>query len=119
LQPEDGGEATRAIEDLVSTAEGLVMVWGLEPPAFSIGWMAPLADWDSGFTVIFQDSPDPEEVDWDCEGLPAGIGATHLACLLEEHPEIGKGLDIAREHLVADLDDHGEWVVGDVSRLEG
>ena len=42
----------------------------------------------------------------------------HLACLLEEHPEIGRGLDIAREHLVADLDDDGDWIVGDVSRLE-
>ena len=30
----------------------------------------------------------------------------------------GRGLDIAREYGVADLED-GEWVVGDVSRLEG
>jgi hypothetical protein len=33
-------------------------------------------------------------------------------------PRAGCGLDIAREHLVADLDDRGEWVVGDVNRLE-
>jgi hypothetical protein len=28
-------------------------------------------------------------------------------------PEDGRGLDIAREHRVADLDDNGDWVVGD------
>ena len=39
------------------------MVWGAEPPAFSIGWMEPLGSWDSGFTVIFDDAPDPEEVE--------------------------------------------------------
>ena len=30
----------------------------------------------------------------------------------------GRGLDIALEHGVADLDDSGEWVVGDLSRLD-
>jgi hypothetical protein len=29
-----------------------------------------------------------------------------------------RGLDIAREHLVADLDGAGVWQVGDKSRLE-
>jgi hypothetical protein len=42
----------------------------------------------------------------------------HLACLLEDYPEIGRGLEIARAHRVADLDDDGEWIVGDVNRLE-
>jgi hypothetical protein len=31
---------------------------------------------------------------------------------------IGRGLDIAREYGVADLDESGEWVVGDLGRLE-
>jgi hypothetical protein len=31
--------------------------------------------------------------------------------------EISGGLDIAREYGVADLDESGEWVVGDLSRL--
>ena len=39
-------------------------------------------------------------------------------CLIEEHPEIGRGLDIAHEYGVADLDDDGEWQVGDLSRPE-
>jgi len=34
------------------------------------------------------------------------------------HPEIGRGLDIAREYGVANLDEDCEWVVGDLSRLE-
>jgi len=42
-----------------------------------------------------------------------------LDCLLDELPSIvGRGLDIAREHGVADIGDNGEWVVGDISRLE-
>ncbi len=41
-----------------------------------------------------------------------------MACLLDDHPELGRGLDIAREYGVADLDELGEWIVGDVSRLE-
>jgi hypothetical protein len=40
-----------------------------------------------------------------------------MHCLLDEHPEIGRGLDIAREHGVADLDEAGERVIGDLSRL--
>jgi hypothetical protein len=40
-------------------------------------------------------------------------------CMIERHPEIGRGLDIAREHLVADLDDEGVWHVGDKNRARG
>lgn len=95
------------------------MVWGFERPAFSIGWMEPLAEWDSGFTVLFDDAPEPEEVsEYENPCDHPGIRTMHLACLLEDHPEIGRGLDIAREHLVADLDENGEWVVGDISRLQ-
>lgn len=39
--------------------------------------------------------------------------------LLDEHPEVGRGLDIARKFRIADLDEAGEWAVGDLSRLEG
>jgi hypothetical protein len=65
-------------------------------------------------TVLFDDVPDPEEV----EGVehPA-ISFVCLNCLIEDHPGIGRGLDVAREYGVADLDENGEWVVGDLSRL--
>jgi hypothetical protein len=103
----------------VSVRDGLVMVWGEEPPAFSIGWMEPLGSWDSGFTVICEDAPEPEEVgEYANPADHPGIRTVHLACLLEDHPEIGRGLDIAREHRVADLGENGEWAIGDVSRLE-
>ena len=83
---------------------GAAMVWGSEPPAFSIGWRSR---WGVGFRlhVLFDDAPDPDDVEpyetrrrrpgsADPPGLPP-----------RGHPEIGRGLDIAREHLVADLDD--------------
>lgn len=40
-----------------------------------------------------------------------------LHCLIQDHPEIARGLDIACEYGVADLGEHGEWLVGDLSRL--
>ncbi|HEY7693767.1 MAG TPA: hypothetical protein VH816_15630 [Gaiellaceae bacterium] len=93
------------------------MCWGGSKLIFSIGWTEPLADWDSGFTVLFDDAPDPDELGPDPTKHP-GIRLVHLGCLLEDHPEIGVGLDIARKHRVVDLDDAGRWVAGDVSRPE-
>ena len=98
-------------------AKSWAWVWGSEPPAFSIGYederMAPT---DSGFTVLFSDAPDPEELDE--QGQHPDVALVCLHCLIDDNPEIGRGLDIAREQRVADLDDNGEWVPGDQSRLE-
>jgi hypothetical protein len=97
----------------------LAMVWGSRPPAFSIGYDEPMGKADSGFTVIFDDAPSPENVAKYANPTKVpGIRWMCLGCLLEEHPEVGRGLDIARQHRVADLDDNGEWVIGDLSRLE-
>jgi hypothetical protein len=57
----------------------------------------------------------PEDID-DPNEHP-GITLVCLRCLVDDHPELGRGLDIAREHGVADLGENGEWVVGDLSRL--
>lgn len=38
-------------------------VLGSEPPAFSIGYADPMGEWDSGFTVLFDDAPDPEQLE--------------------------------------------------------
>lgn len=94
----------------------VAFVWGEEPPAFSIGWERPLGPRDSGFTVLFDDAPDPEDVPVSGDRLPPGITLVCLHCLVEDHPEVGRGLEIAREYGVADLDDDGKWVMGDVSR---
>jgi hypothetical protein len=97
--------------------KSLAMVWGSAAPARSIGYererMTPS---DSGFTVLFDDAPDPEEAEQGFRGLD--ISLVCLQCLEEDHPEIGRGLDIAFEYGVADLSEDGEWVVGDLSRLE-
>ena len=65
--------------------------------------------------MLFDDAPDPDDV---AGPEHPGITLVRLSCLLDDHPEIGRGLDIAREYGVADLDENGEWVVGDLSRLE-
>ena len=92
----------------------MALVWGEVPPAFSIGHDTPLGSWDSGFTVLFDDAPEPDEVD-DVNDHP-GISLVCLRCLLDDHPKIGRGLDLAREHGAAELDLDGEWVAGTVRR---
>lgn len=96
----------------------VAMVWGSEPPAFSIGYETPRGPLDSGFSVLFSDAPDPKDFDEAADELPEGITLVCLHCLIEDHPELGRGLDLAREYGLADLDENGEWVVGDLSRLE-
>jgi hypothetical protein len=97
----------------VTHTKAVAVVWGSEPPAFSIGWCEPMWPGDSGLTVLFGDAPDPDEVGPD----DPRITLVCVSCLIDDHPEPGWGLDIAPEHGVADLDDDGEWVVGDLSRL--
>jgi hypothetical protein len=82
-------------------------VLGSEEPAFSIGYEEPLGAWDSGYTIIFEDAPDPEELE-EIDG--EGSELVCLRCLIDDHPEIGRGLDLAREHGVANLDENGAWV---------
>jgi hypothetical protein len=92
-----------------------VWVWGSEPPAFSIGYEKPTGPGDSGYTVLFEDAPDPGDLDKDGRHPAVYLMCSH--CLLEEHSEVEPGLQIAREYGVADLADGGEWIVGDLSRL--
>ena len=75
----------------------------------------PLGPGDSGFTMLFDDSPVPEEVE--ARAIPR-IALVCLGSLSDDHPELAPGLDIAREYGVADLEGDGEWVVGDLSRLD-
>jgi hypothetical protein len=46
-----------------------------------------------------------------------GIQLVCLRCLIDDHPELARGLELARAFGVADLDDNGVWVVGDLARL--
>src|SRR3954447_12935753 len=97
------------------------MVWGSQPPIFSIGHEEPMGEIDSGFIVLYDDAPtgaELEETSYENPEDDPRVRWICLGCLLEEHPEIGRGLDIARKHRVADLNEDGEWVIGDLSRLE-
>ena len=91
------------------------VVWGTAPPA-SLD-RSREADVAGRLRVhgAVRRRPDPDEV----EGADdPRISLVCLRCLLDDHPEIGRGLDIARQYGVADLDENDEWVVGDLSRLE-
>jgi hypothetical protein len=55
---------------------------------------------DSGLTILFDDAPDPHDVEPD----DPRITLVHLSCLIDDHPELGRGLDIAREYGVG-----GSW----------
>jgi hypothetical protein len=50
----------------------------------------------------------PEELDED--GQHSAVHIVCFDCLVDDDPEIGPGLDVAREWGAADLDENGEWV---------
>ncbi len=98
--------------DAAVVTEGrMALVWGSQGEPHSIGFeREPAWAGDSGFSVLLADSDEvvgPEDLRLVC-----------LECLVSEYPKIDRGLYIAREYGVADLDDDGEWIVGDLSRLE-
>jgi hypothetical protein len=99
-------------------------VWGSEPPAVTVAYEEPMGDWDSGSSVLFDDAPTSEDLD----ALPRdthphdvqGLEVVCLHCLINDHPEIGRGMDIARaafsggdEAGVAGVGDDGEWGLAD------
>jgi hypothetical protein len=58
-------------------------------PIRAISWLEPEQPWDSGYAVWCSD---PDE-----------IGETrlvHLDCFLDDHPEVGRGMDLARRRSV-------------------
>jgi hypothetical protein len=38
-----------------------------------------------------------------------------LGCLLDQRPELGRGLDLAKRHRVAHRDEAGDWVGGEAA----
>ena len=87
-------------------------VLGSELPVISIGYERPSSPRDTGFTLIYSDAPYEDEV---ADLTDEELVFVCLHCLLEELPaDVGRGLDIAREHGAARLDDGGEWVPAQV-----
>jgi hypothetical protein len=74
-------------------AKTFALVWGSEPPAFSIGHDEPMGAADSGFSVLFDDAPAPDEVEGPDDPR---ISLVCLDCLIDDHPELGRGLDRPR-----------------------
>jgi hypothetical protein len=54
----------------------------------------------AGFTVVLEDTPGPDSE----PEVPVCVD-----CLLDAHPRLGRGLDIALEHRGAEWRD-GEWI---------
>lgn len=92
------------------------MVIGELPPVFGVIYVAEAAAraWDSGFTVIWDDAPHESEL----HRGPGGqyddprVSVVCLHCLIDDSPELGRGLDLARVHGQVDWDDEGGfWFV--------
>jgi hypothetical protein len=79
-------------------------VLGERWPAKTISYLEPIGEWDSGFMVVLDDVPAAEDLSGDELSVPVCLG-----CLVEEHPEVGRGLDLAREHGEIAWGDDG-WV---------
>jgi hypothetical protein len=65
-------------------------------PAKAISYLKPIADWDSGYAVFGGEPGDDTDTALVC-----------LHCLIEEHPELGRGLDLARQQGEAVHDERG------------
>jgi hypothetical protein len=69
-------------------AKKTAVVWGTEPPAYSVGWCEPMWPGDSGLTILLAGAPDPEDVEPD----DPRITLVCLDCLLDDHPELEHGI---------------------------
>lgn len=84
----------------------LAITLGRVPPIKAVNYdRDETIEWDSGFLVVFSDAPPSDEVD---EDAPSELLCLH--CLIDEHPEVGAALDLARVHGEVWLDGGGEWV---------
>ena len=83
----------------------LATIVGREPPIVAVHYDDEFTHpSDSGYLLLFSDGPkDPADVTAD------DFRVLCLHCLIEDHPEVGRGLDLARERGEANLVDD-EWV---------
>jgi hypothetical protein len=87
----------------------LVVAVGSESPVATVIYHGESPPLDSGYTVLFADAPEElPDLDDPC------LHTVCLHCLIELHPEAGRGLDLAKKHGTADRDpETGEWFAGD------
>jgi hypothetical protein len=80
------------------------VVVGSRKPVLAVIYWPPEEPNDSGYTVLFDDAPHVDDVTDD------DLTVMCLHCLIDAHPEVGRGLDLAREHGHADYDERAdEW----------
>jgi hypothetical protein len=86
-----------------------VIVWGERWPAKAISFLEPEGRWETGHLVVLEDVPEPEGLSGDEPSCLVCVD-----CLLDEHPELGRGFDLARVHGQVVWDgDGGGWVLRD------
>jgi hypothetical protein len=69
-------------------------------PIVAISYLKPIGDWDSGLAA------------WSSEPNQTAGKPVHLGCFLDDHPEAGKGLELALKHGEATRNDntwHPGW----------
>lgn len=71
-------------------------------PIGAISCLKPRDPWDSGLAVWSVPHGAADDVD---------SAVVCLECLLEDHPEVGRGMDLAREHGEA-IYDGSDWISG-------
>jgi hypothetical protein len=92
------------------------VIVGTEGPVWAVAHNEPDPESDgkdSGFSILLSDAPeDPLELE--PEALQAIMHTICLHCAIEEYPEVGRGLDLAKQHGFASRDpDTGEWTTED------
>jgi hypothetical protein len=88
----------------VSVSSKNAIVWGSSGSVDGVLWFEPQEDdpTDSGYSLLRADAPRPGP---DADTLWELVC---LGCVLEEWPDISRGLDLARVYGEAELDG-GEW----------
>lgn len=85
----------------------VALVYGSVRPVDAILWREPVGEWDSGFGVLFSDAPEHGD---ELEENDPRVQPVCLHCLVDEWPELGRGLDLARELGEVGYDaDADEW----------
>jgi len=85
----------------------MAITFGTVPPvvAVSYGREGGPRGADSGFLLVFTDAPPPDEIGADTE-----VGWLCLHCVIEEFPEVGAALELARTVGEVRPDGAGGWV---------
>ncbi len=105
---QQGGPVQASEEAQVSHGRA-VIVCGERWPAKAISFLEPEEQWETGHLVVLEDVPEPDDLSGDEPSHPVCVD-----CLLEERPEVGRGLELAWEHgeVVWDADER-KWLPRD------